>query len=553
MKKSFLIYLFFFGAIASFSQIRPKTKDIDKDANVLLDSLSKVYHMRVNSILIETQNGVRTTSISYVKNKELIYKVIKTEKTIILYSSLEKKLCQSAYSVSNKTVEGYQVKTFINANIQKTAEEALVKALHDNQAEYGCVVVMESNTGRIKAMVNLDKEADETYKYKTPTAILQTNEPGGLMRTFDLLALLEGKKADTTSVFDTHGGNVSFFGKQIIDPHVVLGKISLATAFNISSNTVFAQVISDSYSSNPESFCNRYKSLGLDKPLGLLFEAEGDPIFPDPKTSQWSNTTLPWLSIGYGLSVTPVQVLTFYNAIANNGVMVKPLFLAEIKDKEGNLKKYSTEIKTGLGVLALGGLSACLFMRYKTSRSHEWLVRTGFLVNDIQIGKKFFQLPFQNIDKIDMSPSSFKFSVNAMSKEKMEFNFPAVFTIGPKNDNESLTKFSRYLLNQDYDETTGLIRGIIEGETRSLAANQPIEEIFAARASFKDDIVSSVQQQLDQYGLEIYNANVEELKDSDTSNYFKSLSQRIKSEAENLAKVQVAEQNKKGNVGSKER
>ena len=344
MKKSFLIYLFFFGAIASFSQIRPKTKDIDKDANVLLDSLSKVYHMRVNSILIETQNGVRTTSISYVKNKELIYKVIKTEKTIILYSSLEKKLCQSAYSVSNKTVEGYQVKTFINANIQKTAEEALVKALHDNQAEYGCVVVMESNTGRIKAMVNLDKEADETYKYKTPTAILQTNEPGGLMRTFDLLALLEGKKADTTSVFDTHGGNVSFFGKQIIDPHVVLGKISLATAFNISSNTVFAQVISDSYSSNPESFCNRYKSLGLDKPLGLLFEAEGDPIFPDPKTSQWSNTTLPWLSIGYGLSVTPVQVLTFYNAIANNGVMVKPLFLAEIKDKEGNLKKYSTEI-----------------------------------------------------------------------------------------------------------------------------------------------------------------------------------------------------------------
>ena len=205
----------------------------------------------------------------------------------------------------------------------------------------------------------------------------------------------------------------------------------------------------------------------------------------------------------------------------------------------------------GLGLMV--GATALLFSRYKTSRSHEWLVRTGLMVNDIQIGKKFFQFPFQNIDRINMSPSSFKFSVNAMSKEKMEFNFPAVFTIGPKNDIESLTKFSRYLLNQDNEETNGLIRGIIEGETRSLAANQAIEDIFAARGAFKDDIVKSVQTQLDQYGLDIYNANVEELRDSDTSNYFKSLSQRIKAEAENLAKVQVAEQNKIGNVGSKER
>lgn len=216
-------------------------------------------------------------------------------------------------------------------------------------------------------------------------------------------------------------------------------------------------------------------------------------------------------------------------------------------------EKYKKEIQSIGGLIVAGGATALLFSRYKTSRSHEWLVRTGLLVNDIQIGKKFFQFPFQNIDRINMSPASFKFSVNAMSKEKMEFNFPAVFTIGPKNEEASLMKFSRYLLNQDPEQTSGLIRGIIEGETRSLAANQPIEEIFAARASFKDDIVQSVQKQLEQYGLEIYNANVEELKDSETSNYFKSLSQRIKAEAENLAKVQVAEQNKKGDVGSKER
>ena len=216
-------------------------------------------------------------------------------------------------------------------------------------------------------------------------------------------------------------------------------------------------------------------------------------------------------------------------------------------------KEYKNEIITGacfgVGVIVVGfGL-----MRYKTSRSNEWLVRTGLGVTDMQIGKKFLQWPFQNIDYINMAPNSYKFSVNAMSKEKLEFTFPAVFTIGPKNNSESLTNYSRYLLNQEDYQINGLIRGVIEGETRSLSASLLIEDIFSGRTEFKKDIVDNVQKQLDQYGLEIYNANIEELKDSDTSNYFKSLSQKIKSEAENKAKVDVAEQNKRGDVGAKER
>lgn len=207
----------------------------------------------------------------------------------------------------------------------------------------------------------------------------------------------------------------------------------------------------------------------------------------------------------------------------------------------------------GLGIGLGIGLSAFALLRYKTSRSNEWLVRTGLGVSDIQIGKKFIQFPFQNIDYINMAPNSYKFSVNAMSKEKLEFNFPAVFTIGPKNNNESLTMYSRYLLNQDDEQVNSLIRGVLEGESRSLASNLLIEGIFAGRNAFKKEIVDNVQKQLDQYGLEIYNANIEELKDSDTSNYFKSLSQKIKSEAENKAKVDVAEQNKRGDIGSKEK
>lgn len=214
---------------------------------------------------------------------------------------------------------------------------------------------------------------------------------------------------------------------------------------------------------------------------------------------------------------------------------------------------YIGAVKSAVPILTAAGILSFVALRYKTSHSNEWLVRTGIGVADMEISKKFIQWPFQNIQRINMAPQSFKFAVNAMSREKMEFNFPAVFTIGPKNDHESLTKYSRFLLAQKFSQTDELIRGIIEGETRSLSANLSIEDIFTGRSAFKNDIITNVKSQLDQYGLEIYNANIEELKDSDSSNYFRSLAQKIKAEAENKAKVEVAEQNKKGNIGSKER
>jgi cell division protein FtsI (penicillin-binding protein 3) len=256
----------------------------------------------------------------------------------------EKKLCQTAYKSNSEAIDGYNVKTFLDSNIQKTAEEALKNGLISSNADYGCVVIMETNSGKVKAMVNLSKELDGSFKYKTTTAVSEVNEPGGLMRTFDLLALLEDKKADTTTVFDTHGGEFTFSGKKIRDSNVINGKISLAKAFLVSSNTVFAQAINNSYSTNPSLFCNRFNNLGFNKTLGLPFENEGLFNFPEPNKDQWSAISLPWLSMGYGLSLTPVQLLTYYNAIANNGVMVKPLFLSEIKDKSGNIKTYSTEV-----------------------------------------------------------------------------------------------------------------------------------------------------------------------------------------------------------------
>lgn len=210
-------------------------------------------------------------------------------------------------------------------------------------------------------------------------------------------------------------------------------------------------------------------------------------------------------------------------------------------------KLLTTSVAISFAIGSIG----YLFTRYKTSQSNEWLVKTGLLIEDIAIGKKFFQLPFQNIQRIVVTPQNYYVNINAMSKEKMEFKSPFMITLGPKVDAVSLTKYSRFMLNLPDKEA--VIKGIIEGEARALAANISIEDIFAGRTEFKDNIMNHVQPQLDQYGIAIYNANIEELKDSDSSNYFKSLSLRIKAEAENKAKVQVAEQNKFGQIGSKER
>ena len=228
----------------------------------------------------------------------------------------------------------------------------------------------------------------------------------------------------------------------------------------------------------------------------------------------------------------------YYKFIFYNNIKMDP------KEKNDLIKKAI------IGTCLVGGTVA-LFSRYKTSRSNEWLVKTGILVEDLMIGKKFFQLPFQNIQKITVTPKNYNLNINSMSKEKMEFQFPIVFTLGPKLDDEALTKYAKLMLNLDDQET--VIRSIIEGSARSLAANMSIEDIFTARTEFKNNIIDHVQPQLEQYGIAVYNANIEELKDSESSNYFKSLSLKIKAEAENKARVQVAEQNKFGQIGSKER
>jgi cell division protein FtsI (penicillin-binding protein 3) len=242
-------------------------------------------------------------------------------------------------------IEGNDVISTIDVFIQDIAHHALLESLKKFDAEHGCVIVMETKTGYIKAIANLGKGTDGKYYEQLNYAIREKGEPGSTFKLVDMIALLEDKKVDTSKVYDRKGGLITYFGKDVVDSHRDgIQKVTLAQGFEMSSNTVMVQAVYDNYKNNPSQFVNRINAMGLNKPLGLTLKGEGVPIIPQPKTSQWNGLSLPWMAFGYGVEVTPLQTLTLYNAIANNGEMVKPQFVSEIKEWNKTIKKFDKQV-----------------------------------------------------------------------------------------------------------------------------------------------------------------------------------------------------------------
>ena len=238
--------------------------------------------------------------------------------------------------------DGYDVISTIDVFIQDIAHHALLKQLEEYQADHGCVVVMETKTGYVKAISNLGRnEKTGMYSERLNYAVRESHEPGSTFKLVDLMALLEDKLVDTSAVFDSKGGEIKYFGKSVRDSHEGgYGKISLARGFEVSSNTVMVQAVYNNYKSNPTQFVNHINAYGLNRKLGIGFNGEGAPYIPQPSDRSWSKLSLPWMAYGYGVSVTPLQTLAYYNAVANNGEMVKPLFVSEIKEWNKTIKKY---------------------------------------------------------------------------------------------------------------------------------------------------------------------------------------------------------------------
>jgi cell division protein FtsI (penicillin-binding protein 3) len=244
-------------------------------------------------------------------------------------------------------IDGRDVITTLDVNIQDITHHALLKQMQLFNAEHGTAIVMETETGEIKAIANLGRTSYGNYYEKRNYGVWESHEPGSTFKLASLMAALDDKVIDTSTVVDTENGILMLHGSKIEDSHRGgYGKISAARVFEVSSNVGIVKLIKEHYDDNPEKFINKMRSFGLDQKLGLQIQGEGTPFIPYPgnKRNPWNKISLEWMAWGYGVSMTPLQMLTFYNAVANNGQMVKPRFIKELRVQNKTEKVFEKVI-----------------------------------------------------------------------------------------------------------------------------------------------------------------------------------------------------------------
>ncbi len=237
--------------------------------------------------------------------------------------------------------DGHDIITSIDVNIQDVAEDALMRQLIANEADHGCAVLMEVNSGFIVAIANLGKNKEGKYEEKFNYAIGESSEPGSTFKLASVLAALDEGLIDLNDTVDTENGTTRFANRTMRDSHKGgYGRISLARAFELSSNVGISKEIVKAFKDKPQIMIDKFYDMRLNQPLGLDIPGEGIPNIKDTKHKYWSKVSLPWMSIGYEISMTPLQTLALYNAVANNGKLVKPQFIKEIRLAGTLVKKH---------------------------------------------------------------------------------------------------------------------------------------------------------------------------------------------------------------------
>lgn len=247
-----------------------------------------------------------------------------------------------------KPKNGYDVVTTINVDLQDVAESALLSALMENDADYGCVVVMEVKTGEIKAISNLSKNKKGEYweLYNYAVGSQGSREPGSTFKLASMIALLENSNVSLSDSVETGDGKFAFYDQTMEDHRPGgYGTLTVKEVFEKSSNIGTAKLINEHFSANPEKFYEALEEMGMTKPLGFQMIGEGKPYIKHPKKdSTWSGTTLPWMSHGYELKMTPLQTLTLFNAVANNGRMIQPIIVRQIREADRLIETYHSNV-----------------------------------------------------------------------------------------------------------------------------------------------------------------------------------------------------------------
>ena len=242
---------------------------------------------------------------------------------------------------------GYDIITTININIQDIAETALLRGLVNNNAEYGCVIIMDVETGDIKAISNLSRNSRGNYVelYNYAVGSQGSREPGSTFKLASIMALFEDSDLELDDSVDTGDGEYKFY-TEIMKDHQEggYGKITVRDVFEKSSNIGIAKLIDDHFRNSPKKFLNYINKFGLSKDLNFQMVGYGKPYIKTTSDSSWSKVSLPWMAHGYELKLTPLQTLTFYNSVANNGKLVKPAIVRKIVKANNIMKEFPIEI-----------------------------------------------------------------------------------------------------------------------------------------------------------------------------------------------------------------
>lgn len=248
--------------------------------------------------------------------------------------------------------DGADIISTIDINMQDVAQRALQKQLIKSKAEFGCVVLMEVATGEIRAVANFTRVSEGVYKEKFNYAIAQSAEPGSTFKLASYLALLDDGKVDTGSLIDAEGGTYKVYNnrnrlvKTVKDSHLGLKVISVKKAFEESSNAAIAKLIYRHYLKDPEQFTSRlHNNLHLNTRAGLQIPGEGNPLVKTPQSKSWyKGLSLAQMAYGYEMKMTPLQMLTLYNAVANDGKMVAPMFVSEIRRFGSTVENFEARV-----------------------------------------------------------------------------------------------------------------------------------------------------------------------------------------------------------------
>lgn len=244
-----------------------------------------------------------------------------------------------------RSENGRDVVTTIDVNLQDVVESSLLKAIKRHNADHGTCIVMEVETGKIKAIANIGRTGEDEYWEDYNYAVGEATEPGSTFKLASLLALLEDGYINVNDSIDLELGKHEFYDRVMKDSEKHdLRNVTIKHAFEVSSNVAFAKLIDKNYQHQPDKFTDHLRDFGLYEKTGIGIKGEASPFIKTSDDKHWSGVTLPWMAVGYELTLTPLQTLALYNTIANDGYPVKPYLVSEIQKNGKTIQRFKPEV-----------------------------------------------------------------------------------------------------------------------------------------------------------------------------------------------------------------